>query len=125
MEKSLLLGLGRYLIPIPGMVWRRLMKSRGREISGAIGFMSEDHHRVRDFVVLELTRAGAPLSPESIGEALDLDIARVQSILDQLEKRLMFLFRNDQGAVTWAYPVTVDETPHHASLSTGEEAYSP
>ena len=125
MGESLLLGVGRTLIPIPGFMWRRLMMSRGRETSAAIGFMSEAHHRVRDFVVLELPRAGVPLSPESIGEALDLDIARVQYILDQLEKHLLFLFRNDHGAVTWAYPVTVDETPHRASLSTGEEAYSP
>jgi len=27
--------------------------------------------------------------------------------------------------VTWAYPVTVDETPHHVRFSSGEEAYSP
>jgi hypothetical protein len=87
--------------------------------------MSEDHHRVRDFTVLELPRAGAPLSPQAIAEALDLDVARVRSILDELEQHLTFLFRSDGEEVTWAYPVTVDETPHHARFSTGEEAYSP
>ena len=87
--------------------------------------MSEDHHRVRDFSVLELPRSGSPLSPASIAAQLDLDVPRVTSILDDLEKHLTFLFRNDRGEVTWAYPVTVDETPHHASFSTGEEAWSP
>jgi hypothetical protein len=87
--------------------------------------MREDHHRVRDFVVTELPRAGKPLSPETIAENLGLAPPRVQSILDELEGRLVFLYRNSRGDVTWAYPVTVDETPHHARFSTGEEAYSP
>jgi hypothetical protein len=87
--------------------------------------MSEDHHRVHDFVVTELPRAGAPVPPESIAEALGLAVTLVRSVLDELEEHLTFLFRDERGAVTWAYPVTVDETPHQASFSTGEEAYSP
>ena len=125
MTDSLLLGLGRHMIPIPRMVWQRLVKARAREIRARLGFMSEDHHRVRDFVVTELPRAGAPVPPESIAEELGLAIPLVESLLTELEEHLTFLFRNDQGAVTWAYPVTVDETPHHARFSTGEEAYSP
>jgi hypothetical protein len=125
MKNSLLLGLGRYMIPIPRTVWGRLMKAEARKTSVRLSFMSEDHHRVRDFAVLELLQTGAPLAPESIAEALDLALPRVVSILDELEAHLTFVFRDDQGMVTWAYPVTVDETPHHASFSTGEEAYSP
>ena len=87
--------------------------------------MTEDHHRVRDFAVLELPRRGAPLSPGAIAEALELPPPRVLALLDDLEAHLTFLFRNDRGEVTWAYPVTVAETPHHAAFSTGEEAFSP
>jgi hypothetical protein len=36
--------------------------------------MPQDHHRVHDFNVLELPRAGALLSPESIAAQLDLDV---------------------------------------------------
>ena len=125
MKDRLLLGLGRHMIPIPCMVWQRLTRARARGIRAGLGFMSEDHHRVRDFVVTELPRAGSPLPPESVAGGLDLDVTRVTSILDELEQHLTFLFRNDEGAVTWAYPVTVDETPHRASFSTGEEAYAP
>ena len=125
MKDRLLLGLGRHMIPIPRVVWQRLLKARARRLRAGLGFMSEDHHRVRDFVVMELPRAREPLRPESIAGELGLDIGTVTSILEELEKHLTFLFRNDDGAVTWAYPVTVDETPHRASFSTGEEAYSP
>jgi hypothetical protein len=125
MKDGLLLGLGRYMIPIPRMIWERLMKSKARKAREALSFMSEDHHRVRDFTVMELPRTGAPLAPESIAEALDLPVPRAVSILEELEEHLTFVYRGDQRVVTWAYPVTVDETPHHASFSTGEEAYSP
>ncbi len=125
MRDRLLLGVGRYMLPIPRVVWQRLVASGARKTPARLGFMSEDHHRVRDFAVTELPRTGAPLPPESFAEALDLDMGRVGTILDDLEKHLTFVFRTDPRAVTWAYPVTVDETPHHASFSTGEEAYSP
>ncbi len=125
MKDSLLLGLGRHMIPIPRLLWQRLMKAQARKARAGLAFMSEDHHRVRDFAVLELPRAGAPLAPETIAQALGLPVPRVVSILEELEKHLTFVFRGDRRVVTWAYPVTVDETPHHARFSTGEEAYSP
>ena len=100
MKDSLLLGIGRYMIPIPRMIWERIMKAEGRKSRAGLGFMSEDHHRVRDFTVLELPRAGAPLAPESIAEALDLPVPRVVSILEELEEHLTFVFRGDQRVVT-------------------------
>jgi hypothetical protein len=125
MKDSLLLGVGRYMIPVPRMIWERIVAADGRKTPQKLGFMSEDHHRVRDFTVLELPRRGAPLPPESIAEALDLPLPRVVSILEELEEHLTFVYRGDQRVVTWAYPVTVDATPHRARFSTGEEAYSP
>ncbi len=86
--------------------------------------MSDEHHLVRDFVVRELPKVGKPLSPEFIAQKLNLSVDRVKLILDKLEKRLTFLFRNEQGAVVWAYPVTVENTPHYAIFSTGEQVYS-
>jgi hypothetical protein len=107
------------------MIWQRVIRAGGRKSGAALAFMSEDHHRVRDFSVLELARTGAPLPPENIASALDLPLPRVATILDELERRMTFVFRSDGRNVTWAYPVTVEETPHHASFTTGEEAWSP
>ena len=125
MGDALLLGLGRRLIPIPRPIWTRLVRADARKIGARLRFMSRDHHRVRDHVVVELPRAGAPLPPESIARGLDLPVERVRGVLDDLERHLTFLFRNERGEVSWAYPVTVEETPHRAGFSTGEEAYSP
>ena len=121
MEDRLLLGKGRRLLPVPPLIWRRVL----RHESGAdLDFMSPDHHRIRNFVVLELPRAGRPLTPEAIAKALDLSPERVVSMLDDLERHMTFLFRNDEGAVTWAYPVTVEETPHRITFSTREQVHA-
>ena len=119
LRDSLLLGVWRYLVPIPRPVWQSQVRG-----DSSLGFMTEAHHQVRDFVVLELPRVGKPLAPEFIARELDLPLPRVAGILDDLERHMTFLFRNEQGAVAWAYPVTVDRTPHHITFSSGEQVYA-
>ena len=119
MDDSLLLGLWRYMLPIPRPIWQSQVRGDAK-----LDFMSEEHHDVRDFVVTELPRVGGPLTPEFIAQELSLSLPQVAGILDNLEEHLTFLFRNEQGAVAWAYPVTVEQTPHRVTLSTGEQAYA-
>jgi hypothetical protein len=120
MRESLFLGVGRHLLPIPRPIWQQQVARGGRDNRASLGFMSDDHPRVRDLAVVELPRAGVPLPPELFAERLNLPPARVRAILDELERHMTFLFRNAAGAVTWAYPVTVDPTPHRVTFSTGE-----
>jgi len=86
--------------------------------------MTGDHHRVREYVVLELPKVNAPIYPQQIAKSLDLNIDQVITLLDDLEKHMTFLFRNGEGAVTWAYPVTVAQTPHRIDFSSGEQIYA-
>ena len=124
MNNNLLLGLFRCVLPVPRALWQMQVSRNARHLDGGLAFMSAEHHLIRNFVVRELPRVGKPLSPGSIAQNLNLPISQVETILDDLEKHMTFLFRNEQGAVTWAYPVTVDRTPHHLTLSTGEQVYA-
>ena len=119
MDNQLLLGLWRCVLPIPPQVWQRIVKP-----DADLDFMDVDHHRVRNLVVREMPREAKPLTPEWISQQLGLPSSRVVEILDELERNMTFLFRSPQGAVTWAYPVTVDKTPHHVTFSTGEQIYA-
>ena len=47
-----------------------------------------------------------------------------KACLEDLEKRMTFLYRNEIGEVLWAYPVTVDRTPHKIRFSTGERLFA-
>jgi hypothetical protein len=125
MNKSLLLGLWKYLLPVPRPLWQGQVAQSARQTTEyGLAFMSEDHHRVRDFVVVELPRIARPLSATLIAERLNLPVDRVTGILTDLEKHMTFLYRNPQGEVAWAYPVTVDHTPHRVTFSSGEQIYA-
>jgi len=124
MKNRLLTGLGKYLIPVPSFLWKPKIVQKARKIGTLMGFMTPDHHRVRNFVVRTLAESGNPLSLGRISLDLDLDLNRVSTIVDELERNKFFLFRNPEGEVAWAYPVTVEKTPHKAFLSTGEKIYA-
>ena len=124
MNKSLLLSLGRFLLRIPRPIWQQEVARSARASEKALAFMTADHHKVRDFVVREMPRIAEPIPPERIVQSLNMELGQVISILDELEKNLTFLYRDEAGAVIWAYPVTVEQTPHRITFSTGEQIYA-
>ena len=85
--------------------------------------MTAAHHRIRYFVVKEMAYRQKPIEPEWISDKLDMPLEQVIRILDELEQELFFLVRNQQGAVAWAYPVTVEATPHKLRFASGECLY--
>ena len=123
MNERILLRRGGEISAIPREMWEGHLAQVPQHSASRLGFMSEEHHRVRYFVVRELPLRGAPIAPETISQALDLTAAHVNMILDDLERHLFFLVRDDQGAVLWAFPVTVAPTPHRLAFSTGERLY--
>jgi hypothetical protein len=124
MKDKLMLGLWRYMLKVPPFLWEKQMSKAKKKFEAENSHMSEEHSLVHHFVVRELPYAGKPLSPELVANRLNLSISRVKVILDDLEKRMTFLFRNRKGEVVWAYPVTVDKTPHHLTFITGEQLYA-
>lgn len=124
MKNGIQVGLGRYLIPLPPIIWHRVISSTAqKEMARLASVRSGAHRRVHDFVVRELPRVGEPLWPELIGQTLAMPVDRVNALLADLEKKLV-LFRYEHGAVVWAYPATADTTPHHLTFSTGEQGYA-
>lgn len=124
MKDNLLLGLWRFLFPVPSPIWQNEVAQSAKHNQARLAFMTPDHQRIRNLVVRELPRVGAPLTPDWIALETNLPIQSVVKILDDLEKHMAFLFRNAAGAVVWAYPVTVEKTPHRIVLSTGEHIYA-
>jgi len=120
-SEKILVGQGRRIVELPRREWEQELSQAPAAVATLLEFMSEDHHRVRNFTVREIPRVGRPLSPEFIARELKISLPRVNEILDDLEKHLVFLFRNDNGEVSWAYPVTCETTPHHFTFESGEQ----
>ncbi len=123
MSETILLGRGRQMLQVPREVWEKHLEGIPEHAHERLGFMTPDHHRVRYFVVREMPQVGKPLAPEYIAQQLGLPLALVGSILDDLEKHLTFLVRDEAGAVAWAFPVTVTQTQHRLTFKSGERLY--
>jgi hypothetical protein len=121
MKENVLLSAGQMITEIPRESWEQHLEQAPKDIAKTLSFMTKTHHLIRNFVVRELPRIGKPLSPELISAELNLSLLKTIEILDELEKNLFFLVRNQQGEVIWAFPVTVDNTPHRRTFSTGEK----
>jgi hypothetical protein len=124
MTDNVLVGSGRRILSVPRQHWEQQLAAVPEHQETRLAFMSPEHHRIRYFVVEQLVRVGAPLTPDWISQGVGLPVARVNAILEELERNLVFLVRNERGAVSWAFPVTVDPTPHHLGFGTGEQVYA-
>jgi hypothetical protein len=124
MKDRVMLGLWRFMLKAPAFMMEKSVAQEKKKFEAAKGFMTEEHRRVHHCVVRELPVLGKPLSPEFVAKKIDLRVERVESIFDDLEKNMTFLFRNTKREVAWAYPVTVDQTPHRVTFSSGEQLYA-
>ena len=124
MGNTILLGREKEIHHVPEDMWKQHLAQTPQHSQQRLSFMTEAHHAVRYFVVREMINTQKPIEPELISTTLKLPADQVKDILDELERKLFFLVRNDQGEVIWAYPVTVETTPHRLNFSSGERLYA-
>ena len=91
--ERVLLGFKRHTVPIPQALFRRAMKAGANKTHRVLGGVDDRQRRVHHFVVRDLPRLAEPMPPEHIAGALGMDLQRVIEIVDELERRLIFLFR--------------------------------
>ncbi|MEE9910428.1 MAG: hypothetical protein K4571_01790 [Deltaproteobacteria bacterium] len=124
MKNKMVLGMWRYMLNVPPFLLEKQQAKGKAKMEANLAFITTEHRLVHHFVVRELPRAGQPLSPGFIARALNLPPEKVVRILQDLEEHMTFLFRNGEGSVMWAYPVTLEKTPHHVTFDTGEQIYA-
>jgi hypothetical protein len=123
MEEFILIGRDQEILKIPQATWKQHLAHIPEHSQTRLAFMTSAHHQIRYFVVKEMVTSQKPIKPETISEGLKMPLEMVKQILEELERNLFFLVRNDQGAVIWAFPVTVESTPHKIVFNSGERLY--
>lgn len=123
MTNSILAGRRDQIVAMPRKQWEEALNHVPQRMETRLAFMSPQHHLVRNFVVRELPRYGRPIPATLISKKLRLSLDEVDRIVAELEKNLFFLVRNKGRAVAWAFPFTVDKTPHVLTFDTGERVY--
>jgi len=122
--RGVILGFKRCMVPIPWILFTRIMRGGAKKTKRVLGGLDEDQRRVHHFIVKNLPSLARPMPPAFIADRLKLDETRVIQILDELERRLIFLFRPGGRDVVWAYPITAEPTPHKLAFSSGEKLWA-
>ena len=124
MEEKILLGRDQNILEIPETTWKQHLTQIPQHSQSRLNFMTDAHHQIRYFVVKEMVNRQQAIEAELISQELNIPLEQVKIILGELQEKLFFLVRNEQGAVVWAYPVTVETTPHKLSFASGERLYA-
>lgn len=104
--------------------WKQAVAAGIAHMPARLAFMTPAHHRVRNAAVRGLPRnGGRPLSVQQLAAAAGVPEATTRGIAAELERNLFFVVRKDDDHVSWAFPVTSDQTPHEVILGTGERIY--
>jgi hypothetical protein len=123
MEEKILLGRDGEMLEIPEGTWKKELAQIPQHGQARLKFMTDAHHQIRYFVVKEMAIRQEPIEPGLISEELGIPLERVNFLLEELERKLFFLVRNEGGAVAWAYPITVETTAHELRFASGERLY--
>jgi hypothetical protein len=124
MKNHMMSGFWRFMFKVPPALWEKEIEKHRRRVLSDSAFMTPEHRRVHHFAVSALPGRSEPLTPDEIALSLGFEKGRVIEILRDLEEHMTFLFRNDSGAVIWAYPMTVEETPHHLTFDDGRTCHA-
>jgi DprA winged helix domain len=119
-EGAVLLGRGAELVPLDEGEWWRALQAHAPHARRRFEALPPLHRRLRRSAVLRLVATGRPVPAEALAAESGAPLSQVVAALAELESRLFFLVRDGGGAVSWAFPVTADATPHHLAFSTGE-----
>jgi hypothetical protein len=124
LQKKLLFGFWRFILKAPPSLLEKRMQGAKRKFQKEMAFMTAGHRRIHHLIVRELPGHGGPMPADFIAERAGMAVAQVRSILKDLDEHMTFICRNRQGEVVWAYPVTVEKTPHRVTLGSGEQVYA-
>jgi hypothetical protein len=114
-------GLWGTTLPIPAFIINKLISSGIKKAKRNVQRFSEDKKKIHHFVVRQLPKAGRPISLDYISDSLKISPEKVERLVNELENEKTFLYRNNSDGINWAYPVTVEKTPHRVIFSTGEQ----
>jgi hypothetical protein len=121
MNKGELLGFSRWTLSVPSLFRERQMEAVVQDFDRGLQGLTDDHRLVHRLVVLWLIKTKRPVEVIEAAEKMKLTIDHTAEIIGELDRNTGLLRRNADGAVTGAYPVTLDKERGRLVLSTGDE----
>ena len=115
------LSIGGFLVPVPGSLVRFLTRREAARWARRRAKLTPLQRKLHAVVVRELPGSHGSLPAQTIADVAKEPLASVTSALENLQTWLGFIALDQNGAVDWAYPMTVAaNSPHHLAFESGE-----
>ncbi|MDH3391992.1 MAG: HTH domain-containing protein [Desulfobulbaceae bacterium] len=123
-DRKMYMGVGKFMLPIPLVISNKGLQKGVSGAKAKAGLLSEEEQKVHHFVVKKMADVQEPITAEFISEELGISLKTVVKIIKKLEVLKTFLYRSDGTGINWAYPLSLDNTGHRMTVSTGEQFYA-
>ena len=120
-DRKMYMGVGKFMLPIPLVISNKGLQKGVSGAKAKAGLLSEEEQKVHHFVVKKMADVQEPITAEFISEELGISLKTVVKIIEKLEVLKTFLYRSDGKGINWAYPLSLDDTGHRMTVSTGEQ----
>ena len=120
-DRKMYIGIGKFMVPVPLVISNRGLEKAVSGAKAKARLLSEEERRVHHFVVKKMAVAKEPITAELISQELGISLEKVEKIIDKLEGLKTFVYRSDGKGINWAYPLSLENTSHRMTASTGEE----
>jgi hypothetical protein len=124
LKRRMLMGIGKFMVPIPQLVASKGLEKGASGARAKADLLSSEERRIHHFIVNRMAETKTPLTAEQVGKELDLPADRVEATIDKLEELKTFLYRSDGKGINWAYPLSLEDTGHQMTDSTGERFFA-
>lgn len=118
------MGIGSFMVPIPGMISAKGLEKGLEGIKARAALLSEEERRIHHFIVRKMAVVKEPIMARLVSEELGMELQKVENTIDKLERMKTFLYRSGGQGVDWAYPLSLDNTGHWMTASTGERFFA-
>ena len=123
-KRKMFMGIGGFMVPIPRVVSDKGLGKGVAGVKAKAARLSEDERKVHHFIVKTMAVITEPITARLVSEELGLELGMVENTIDKLEKMKTFLYRSDGLGIDWAYPLSLDNTGHRMTASTGERFFA-
>jgi len=123
-KRKMLMGIGGFMISIPRVISEKGLQKGVAGAKAKAALLSAQERTIHHYIVKKMAIAQEPITAELVSEELSIPVDRVEKAIDKLEGMKTFLYRSDSKAINWAYPLSLENTGHEMSTSTGERFFA-
>ena len=123
-QRRLLMGIGSLMIPIPRVVAAKGLRKGVSAAHAKANLLSPEESEIHHFIVKSMAVGQEQITAEFVSDKLAKPLESVERAIDKLEGLKTFLYRSDGIRINWAFPLSLENTGHNITVSTGERFFA-